>query len=84
MKIDVEGGESLVLKGGLELLKKYSPMIIMEFLPDYLHREAVDILFNSGYRAFKIDNDGNLRVVNEQDLLRDDVPHEANYVFKKR
>ncbi len=84
MKIDVEGGESLVLKGGLELLKKYSPMIIMEFLPDYLHREAVDILFNSGYRAFKIDNDGNLRIVNEQDLLRDDVPHEANYVFKKR
>jgi FkbM family methyltransferase len=84
MKIDVEGGEYLVLKGGLELLKKYSPMIIMEFLPDYLHREAVNILFNSGYRAFKIDNDGNLSIINEQDLLRDDVPHEANYVFKKR
>ncbi len=83
MKIDVEGGESLVLKGGLELLKKYSPMIIMEFLPDDLHREAVNILFSSGYRAFKIDNDGNLSIMNEQDLLRDDVPHEANYVFKK-
>jgi FkbM family methyltransferase len=83
MKIDVEGGESLVLKGGLELLKKYSPIIIMEFLPDDLHREAVNILFNSGYRAFKIDNDGNLSIMNEQDLLRDDVPHEENYVFKK-
>ncbi len=83
MKIDVEGGEPLVLKCGLELLKKYSPMIIMEFLPDDLHREAVNILLNSGYRAFKIDNDGNLGVMNEQDLLRNDVPHEANYVFKK-
>jgi FkbM family methyltransferase len=84
MKIDVEGEESLVLKGGLELLKKYSPMIIMEFLPDDLHREAVNILFNSGYRAFKIDNDGNLSIMNEkQDLLKDDVSHEENYVFKK-
>jgi len=83
MKIDVEGGESLVLKGGLELLKKYSPMIIMEFLPDDLHREVVNILFNSQYRAFRIDNDGNLSIVNEQDLFRDDVPHEENYVFKR-
>ncbi len=83
MKIDVEGGEPLVLKGGLELLKKYSPMIIMEFFPDDLHREAVNILFNSGYRAFKIDNDGNLSIMNEQDLLREDVPHGENYVFKR-
>jgi FkbM family methyltransferase len=84
MKIDVEGGEPVVLKGGLELLKKYSPIIIMEFLPDDLHREAVNILFSSGYGAFKIDKNGNLSTMNEQDLLRDDVFHEANYVFKKR
>ena len=83
MKIDVEGGEPIVLKGALKLLKKYRPMIIMEFLPDDLHREAVNILFNNGYIAFKIDNDGNLSIVNEKDLLRDDVPHEANYVFKR-
>jgi FkbM family methyltransferase len=83
MKIDVEGGESLVLKGALKLLKKYNPIIIMEFFPDDLHREAINILLNNGYRAFKIDNDGNLSIVNEQNLLRDDVPHEANYVFKK-
>jgi len=83
MKIDVEGGETLVLKGALKLLKKYNPMIIMEFLPDDLHREAVNILSNNGYRAFKIDSDGNLSIINEKDLLRNDVPHEANYVFKK-
>jgi FkbM family methyltransferase len=83
MKIDVERGEPLVLKGGLGLIKKYNPTIIMEFFPDDLHREAVNILFNSGYRAFKVDNDGNLSIVNEQNLLRDDVPHEANYVFKR-
>jgi FkbM family methyltransferase len=83
MKIDVEGGEPLVLKGALKLLKKYNPMIIMEFFTDDLHREAVNISFNSGYRAFKIDNDGNSSIINAQDLLRDDVPHEANYVFKR-
>jgi hypothetical protein len=83
MKIDVEGGEPLVLKGALKSLKKYNPMIIMEFLPDDLHREAVNILFDSGCRAFKVDNDGNLSIINEQDLLIDDVPHEENYVFKR-
>jgi FkbM family methyltransferase len=83
MKIDVEGGEPLVLKGALKLLKKYNPMIIMEFLPDDLHREAVNILSNNGYRAFKIDSDGNLSIINEKDLLRNDISHEANYVFKK-
>jgi FkbM family methyltransferase len=83
MKIDVEGGEPFVLKGALKLLKKYKPMIIMEFLPDDLHREAVNILSNNGYRTFKIDSDGNLSIINEKDLLRNDVPHEANYVFKK-
>jgi len=83
MKIDVEGGESLVLKGALKLLKKYNPIIIMEFFPDDLHIEAVNILLNNGYRAFKIDNDGNLSIINEKDLLRNDVPHEANCVFTK-
>jgi FkbM family methyltransferase len=83
MKIDVEGGESLVLKGALKLLKKYSPIIIMEFLPDDLHREAVNILLNNGYRALKIGNDGNLSIINEKDLLRNDISHEFNYVFKK-
>jgi FkbM family methyltransferase len=83
MKIDVEGGEPLVLKGALKLLKKYNPMIIMEFLPDDLHREAVNILSNNGYRTFKIDSDGNLSIINEKDLLRNDISYEANYVFKK-
>jgi FkbM family methyltransferase len=83
MKIDVEGGESLVLRGASILLKKYNPTIIMEFFKDNLHKEAVIILLNNGYRAFKIDSDGNLSIINEMDLLRDDVPHEENYVFKR-
>lgn len=83
IKIDVEGGEPFVLRGAFKLLKKHNPIIIMEFFPDDLHREAVNILLNNGYRVFKIDNDGNLSIINEQDLLRDDIPHEANYVFKK-
>jgi len=83
MKIDVEGSEPLVLKGALKLLKEYTPVIIMEFFPSNFHREAVNILLDSGYKVFKIDNNGDLSIVDEEDLLRDDISHEANYVFKK-
>jgi len=82
MKIDVEGGESLVLKGASSLLQKYGPTIIMEFGPDDLHREAASILLNNGYKVFRLDNDGNLVSVNEGDLFKDNITHEANYVFK--
>ena len=83
MKIDVEGGEPFVLKGALKLLKKYSPIIIMEFLPDDLHKEAANILLNNGYSLFRIENDGSVVSVNERDLLTNDTSPEANYVFKK-
>jgi FkbM family methyltransferase len=83
MKIDVEGGEPFVLKGALKLLQECSPTIIIEFIPDDLHREAIDILLNNGYEIFRLDNDGNLVSVNERDLFKDNITHEANYVFKK-
>jgi FkbM family methyltransferase len=83
IKIDVEGGEPLVLKGASSLLQKYGPTIIMEFGPDDLHREAASILLNNGYKVFRLDNDGNLVSVNEVDLFKDNIIHEANYVFKK-
>jgi FkbM family methyltransferase len=83
MKIDVEGGEPFVLKGALRLLQEYGPTIIIEFLPDDLHREAVDILLNNGYKVFRIKNDGSLVNVNERDLFKDNITQESNYVFKK-
>jgi len=86
IKIDVEGGESLVLRGASILLKKYNPTIIMEFFKDDLHKEAVNILLKNDYEVFRIDNDGNLISINEKDLLGNDtrdISDEANYVFKK-
>jgi hypothetical protein len=83
MKIDVERGKPLVLKGALKLLQECSPTIIIEFIPDDLHREAIDILLNNGYKIFRIDNDGNLVSVNRKDLFANDTSLEANYVFKK-
>jgi FkbM family methyltransferase len=82
MKIDVEGGEPLVVKGASKLLQEYSPIIIMEFMPDDLHREAVSILLSNGYKVFRIENDGSLLNVNKRDLLADNTSLEANYVFK--
>jgi FkbM family methyltransferase len=84
MKIDIEGGEPFVLRSASRLLQEYGPTIIMEFGPDDLHKKAVNILLNNGYRVFRIDNDGNLVNVNEIDFLfKDNISHEANYVFKK-
>ena len=83
IKIDVEGGEPFVLKGAINLIEKYNPIIIMEFLPDNLHYEAVNILLNKKYKAYRIDNNGNLFPMNENDLYKQNIQHEANYVFKK-
>jgi len=60
MKLDVEGGELSVLKGGTELLSRpLRPVILIE-LQDvrtrpwgYPTREIVQFLFTNGYRWFK-------------------------------
>jgi len=83
MKIDVEGGELFVLKGASVLLQRHNPIIIMEFDLNDLHREAINILLENGYKVFRIDNDGNLIIVNENDLFKSNIFHESNYVFSK-
>jgi hypothetical protein len=82
MKIDTEGSENLVLKGGLNLIKKFKPIIIMEFWPDDNHLEAVEILFENNYNVYKIDENGNLTEVDKNILLTKNPNCERNYVFK--
>ena len=58
IKIDVEGGELLVLRGGIETLKRYQPVIHWEsFRPwaknfHYEPGEIIDLLRSFGYRYF--------------------------------
>jgi len=55
IKIDVDGHEHPVLKGGRELLKKFAPTLVMELSP-YVHseegnsfKELIDMLRDCGY-----------------------------------
>jgi FkbM family methyltransferase len=50
MKIDVEGAESSVLQGGVELLKKHRPLIIMEVHSIYNMLKTYDILQSAHYK----------------------------------
>jgi FkbM family methyltransferase len=64
IKIDVEGAEDKVLKGGAGVLSKHRPVIVMEFLSDRnrngAHHAAHDFLISMNYRAHGIDAAGQL------------------------
>ena len=62
IKIDVEGSEGNVLKGGIDLIIKYHvPFIFMEWNPHYLKLKGtkpnllLDILENNGYKISIVD-----------------------------
>lgn len=54
IKIDAEGAEHLIFKGGKETLEKYSPDIICEFLKDSRTEEIKSMCSEMGYRFFQI------------------------------
>ena len=55
IKIDVEGAEGLVVYGGKKTIKKYRPVILVEYTPERLYNYGVDpiellsFLEKSGY-----------------------------------
>ncbi len=86
MKIDVEGAEPYVLRGGCNLIKNFQPIIIMEYGNDNLHNEAVSFLLKNGYKIFKLTEEGNLVLLDDNEIQKifdGKVKPEANYVFKK-
>ncbi len=64
IKIDVEGAELKVLQGAENILNKYSPAIIMEFVMDKrnntTHYAAAEYLHSLGYATHHIEEDGSL------------------------
>ncbi len=88
LKIDVEGAENLVLEGGKEFFKNNSPVIAMEVWGDYFnngknknHKSAVKFLKDLGYKCYKINDDGELNLINEPDYQN--LETYGNFVFKK-
>lgn len=63
VKVDVEGFEARVLRGGRKALSEYRPPMVMEFMPPNLRakgsspEEVRDLLESFGYRLLEIDRD---------------------------
>jgi len=75
MKADVEGAEHLVLKGAENVLKQYSPVIMLELQRvhtehfGYSPEQLISYLGELGYHLFEIDKDefGSVKRVSEFD-----------------
>ena len=71
IKIDVEGAESMVLRGFSDTIKNHRPYIVFELLPYHTDEERVSaddvatLLRKWGYRVSKISLDGSLEEVRE-------------------
>lgn len=87
IKIDVEGFEERVLKGGQQLIKALRPLIITEVVSGHLERagstpEALQAIFASNnYRAYKIDlrKEGWTHVLDVQ--LQDGHLEDGDYIW---
>ena len=89
IKIDVEGGETSVLRGLKTSLKEKQLKIAMEYLlpagGSTLHHEAADLLYNNGYQSFAITRDGKLiSVISIDEYLKENELTSDNVVFLNR
>lgn len=78
LKVDVEGFESLVLRGARKMLEKFRPTIFCECLPETDTRGLEDVLAQFGYRYYHLRKEGpRLR-----DRIEPDSSEEyKNYMF---
>jgi len=67
LKMDVEGYEPLVLQGGMQALRKYKPVLLIELFNEILARQqfscedVFSVLEHIGYAAFAIEKNLHLR-----------------------
>jgi len=56
IKMDVEGAESIVLRGGLDVLRNYCPTLLISLHSDQQRKECIDLLQGLGYSVQPIDD----------------------------
>jgi FkbM family methyltransferase len=86
IKIDTEGAEAQVIKGGLMTFRTQKPIIIMEFLTKNNdgHKEAYDILTNLNYQPHTINPSGLLIELTDIDTyFKANGLDSDNFVFVK-
>lgn len=88
IKIDVEGGEYNVLKGGSGLLSQHKPIIAMEHLEagrhNEKHQEAVNLLRGLHYKSYIITASGSLEEISDINAyLTGNKMESDNIIFRK-
>lgn len=89
IKIDVEGNEYLVLKGAMESIKKFRPVIVIELIEKDLEfsenkyedpNKSINILLNLDYKYYILDDNSNLLHMDNKDKGCFNIPFH-NYIF---
>ncbi len=87
IKIDVEGGEEAVIRGGENFLRTHSPIVCMEVWGKEnggaISMAAVELLRSFGYISFSINAAGNINEVSGDVSLIVPANGVDNFVFKK-
>lgn len=84
IKMDVEGAEHLIIKGGYNFFKENNPILVVEILGDeFLENsmKTVNLLKALDYKAYKLNLNGDLELFNYEDFKF--AKGVYNYVFKK-
>lgn len=86
IKIDVEGGEAGVLRGGEHFIRSFKPVIVMEVWGGEQGKrfssEAVQLVRSWGYDCYEISDTGELRLQPAEDLVQ--ATSGDNFVFIAR
>lgn len=88
IKIDVEGAEHKVIRGGMSFFGAHSPQIVMEYLEpnrkNESHKNALELLLSLGYKTFIIKFDGEIEAItNIDEYLETEKLESDNIVFRK-
>ena len=88
IKIDVEGSECNVIKGGTKYFENHSPYIVMEYLEprrdNKNHVKALELLKKMGFEPHTINPNGQLAAIENIDkYLIDNNLESDNIVFKR-
>jgi FkbM family methyltransferase len=86
IKLDVEGAESLVIKGGYELLKNNSPIIAIEVWSNdgrKFSQEAINLLTQLNFKPHFINENGDLFQIKPEEIYNCIERSLDNFVFRK-
>lgn len=88
LKLDVEGAESLVIEGGINFFKNFSPTISMEVWTKKrggeISQKTIEKLRSLGYNSFLIKEDGEIESCSGNLTLKIPKSYEVdNFIFKK-